>query len=245
MTPLKRLARIAGFFYLIVGIVGGFAEGFVEPRMYVAGNAAHTAANVVANAGLLRLGVVADLLDGTFFVFTALALYILFKDIHKSAARAMLVFVALASVITCISAVFEFEGLRVATGAVSAVSLGAGGSNSLVLLLLDAQHYGLLTAQIFFGLWLAPLGFLAYKSSWFPKALGVMLVVASGCYLVDMFAAFLAPGFDQKVHALIVIPCAIAEIWMVVYLLAVGVRTARSEPRIQAAAQPQAAAARA
>ena len=98
MTPTKRLARIAGFFYLLVAIFGGFAEGFVEPKMYVAGNAAATAGNVVANSGLVRMGVVADLLDGTFFVFTALALYALLKDVHKSAARAMLVFVALAAV---------------------------------------------------------------------------------------------------------------------------------------------------
>jgi hypothetical protein len=232
MTPIKRLARFAGFLYLLVGIFGGFAEGFVEPKMYVAGNAAATTGNVVANAGLLRLGVVADLLDGMVYVFTALALYVLFKAVHKSAARAMLVFVALAAALTCINAVFEFEGLRVATGAVGTSALGIGGSRAVVLLLLDAQHYGLLTAQIFFGLWLAPLGYLAYKSGWFPKALGILLCVASGCYLVDMLAAFLSPGFDQKIHALIVIPCAIAEVWMVLYLLVVGVRTAKPERRV-------------
>jgi hypothetical protein len=235
MKSPKRLARTAGGLYLLVGIFGGFAEGFVEPKMYAAGNAAATAGNVVANSGLLRLGVAADLMDGMFFVFTALALYMLLKDVHKSAARAMLVFVALAAAITCGSAVFEFEGLRVATGGVNAATLGIGGSNAVVLLLLDAQHYGLLTAQIFFGLWLAPLGYLAYKSGWFPKALGVVLIVASACYLVDMLAAFLVPGFDQKIHALIVVPCAIAEIWMVLYLLVVGVKAVKPERRILAA----------
>jgi hypothetical protein len=232
MNSSKRLARFAGVLYLLVGIFGGFAEGFVEPKMYVAGNAAATAGNVVANSGLLRLGVVADLMDGMCFVFTALALYMLLKDVHKSAARAMLVFVVIAATITCVSAVFEFEGLRVATGGVNAATLGIGGSNALVLLLLDAQHYGLLTAQIFFGLWLAPLGYLAYKSGWFPKTLGVILVAASACYLVDMLAGFLAPGFDQKIHAVIVIPCAIAEIWMVFYLLVVGVKTVKLEHSI-------------
>ncbi len=235
MTPPKRLARIAGGLYLLVGIFGGFAEGFVEPKMYVAGNAAATAGNVVANAGLLRMGVVSDLLDGTFFVFTALALYMLLKDVHKSAARAMLVFVALAAAITCVSAVFEFEGLRVATGGVNAATLGIGGSNALVLLLLDAQHYGLLTAQIFFGLWLAPLGYLAYKSGWFPKALGVVLVVASVSYLVDMLAAFLIPDLDKQIHAFTSIVPAIAEPWMVVYLLVIGVRAAKPAKRILAA----------
>ncbi len=235
MKSPKRLARFAGVLYLLVGIFGAFAEGFMEPKMYVAGNAAATAGNVVANAGLVRMGVVADLLDGAFFVFTALALYMLLKDVHKSAARAMLVFVALAAAITCFSAVFEFEGLRVATGGVNAAALGIGGSNAVVLLLLDAQHYALLTAQIFFGLWLAPLGYLAYKSGWFPRTLGLLLVAASACYLVDMLAAFLVPGFDQKIHALIVVPCAIAEIWMVLYLLVVGVKAVKPERRILAA----------
>ena len=232
MNPTKRLARIAGGLYLLVGIFGGFAEGFVEPKVYAAGNAAATAGNVVANAGLLRLGIAADLLDGTFFVFTALALYMLLKDVHKSAARAMLVFVVIAATITCISAVFEFEGLRVATGAVSATALGVGGAHSLVLLLLDAQHYGLLAAQIFFGLWLAPLGYLAYKSGWFPKALGVVLVVASVSYLVDVLAAFLVPDVDKQIHAFTSIVPAIAEPWMVVYLLVIGVRAAKPVKRL-------------
>src|SRR6476646_4384698 len=118
MTSPIRLARIAGVRYLLVGIFGGFAEGYVEPKMYVAGNAAATAGNVIANAGLVRMGVVADLLDGTFFVFLALTLYVLLKHVHKSVARAMLVLVVLATGITCLSALVEFEGLRVATGAV-------------------------------------------------------------------------------------------------------------------------------
>src|SRR5207245_10395342 len=82
----KRLARIAGLLYLFVGIFGGFAEGFVDPRMYVAGDAAATAGNVVANAGVVRLGVVAHLLDGAFFIFTALTLFFLLKHVPQSVA---------------------------------------------------------------------------------------------------------------------------------------------------------------
>ena len=40
MSSPKQLARIAGVFYLLVGIFGGFAEGFVDPKLHVAGNAA-------------------------------------------------------------------------------------------------------------------------------------------------------------------------------------------------------------
>ena len=42
------------------------AEGFVEPKMYAAGDAATAAMNVVNNAGLVRLGVAADLLESLF-----------------------------------------------------------------------------------------------------------------------------------------------------------------------------------
>jgi hypothetical protein len=226
----RRLARIAGLLYLLVGIFGGFAEGFVEPKMYVAGNAAATAGNVVANAGLVRIGVVADLFDQAVFVFLALTLYILLKQVHQSAARAMLVLVALASGIACLNAVFEFEGLRVATGAVNLGALGTAGSNAVVLLLLDTQHYGIFIAQIFFGLWLIPLGYLAYKSSgMFPKWLGVLLIVGGVCYLVDLLAAFLVPDLGQTIHAFVVTPSAIAELTMVGYLLVIGVKTAGVE----------------
>ena len=211
--------------YLFVGIFGGFAEGYLEPKMYVAGNPAATAGNVVANSGLVRMGIVADLMDATFFVILALVFYVLFEHVHKSIARAMLVFVVLAVAITCISALFEFEGLRVATDAVSMDALGTVGSNAMVLLLLDSQHYGLLIAQIFFGLWLAPLGYLTYRSGWFPKALGIVLVAACVSYLVDVLAAFLVPDLGKAIHGFAIIMPIIAEPWMVVYLLVVGVRT--------------------
>jgi hypothetical protein len=236
MNSPKRLARIAGVLYLLVGVFGGFAEGFVDPRMYVARNAAATAGNVVANAGLVRLGVVAHLLDGTFFVFLAMVLYVLLEHVNKSMARAMLVLVALATGIICLNAVFEFEGLRVATDASYAVAFGTAGSNSLVLLLLDTQHYGTLSAQVFFGLWLVPIGYLAYKSGLFPKWLGILLAVGGVCYVVDLLAAFLVPDLGHAIHGFVVVPCAVAEISMVVYLLAVGVRTVKPEATVLASA---------
>src|SRR2546430_679273 len=162
-TSPKRIARIAGVLYLLVGIFGGFAEGFVEPKIYVAGNAAATASNLLANSGLVRIAVVADLLDPTIFIFLGMTLYLLLKHVNKSVASAMVVLVAISTGITCLNAVFEFEGLRVATGAVNLAAFGTAGSNAIVLLLLDTQHYGILIAQIFFGLWLGALGDLRYQ----------------------------------------------------------------------------------
>jgi hypothetical protein len=227
MNSPKRLARIAGILYLFVGIFGGFSEGFVDPKMYVSGNAMATAGNVVANTGLVRMGVVAHLLDGTFFIFTAMALYILLRHVHESVARAMLVLVALATGIICLNAVFQFEGLRVATDSTYAAAFGTSGSNALVLLLLDTQHYGTLIAQVFFGMWLIPLGYLVYQSGLFHKWLGIVLIAGGFCYLVDLLAAFLLPDVSQKIHAFIIIPSAVAEISTVFYLLIVGVKTVK------------------
>jgi hypothetical protein len=236
MNSPRRLARIAGVLYLLVGILGGFAQGFVYPRIYVAGDAATTAGNLIANAGLVRMGVVADFLDNTIWLFLALILYRLLKQVNKSVASAMVVLVAIGAGITMLNAVFEFEGLRVATGAVNLAGFGAAGSNTLALLLVDAQHYGLLIASIFFGLWLVPLGYLAYKSVWFPKALGIGLIVGGACYLVDMLAAFLLPDVGKTIHGYITIPSAIAEVSMVAYLLVIGVKTKWSDERVLAAA---------
>jgi hypothetical protein len=230
----RRLAAIAGVFYLVVGITGGFSEGFVDPSIYVAGDAGATAANVASNEGLMRLGVVAHLTDAVFFLLTAVTLYLLLKHVGKHAARLMVVAVIVAASIISISAVFTYVAMQVATDSSYAGAFGPLGSSALVLLLLEIQHFAVLAAQVFFGLWLAPLGYLAYRSRLFPKTLGVVLVLATVSYLVDVVVAFLLPGLAGQIHGYLGIVPAIAEIWMVLYLLIVGVRSPRSTDRASA-----------
>jgi hypothetical protein len=236
MSSPIRLARIAGFLYLLNGITAGFAFGYVLTKVYVPGNAATTAANVIANAGLVRAGMIADLFQGTEWVFLAMTLYLLLRHVHESAARAMVVLVAVGAAIVCLNEVFQFESVRVATDSSYAVAFGAAGSSSMVLLLLEIHHYGFLIAQIFFGLWLVPFGYLAYKSAMFPKALGVALIVGGACYLVGLLAVFLVPDSGEKINTFVTIPSAIAEISMLGYLLVKGVKTPRRAVSITAAA---------
>ena len=236
MTSPKRLARIAGVLYLLNGISSGFAFAYVLGKVFVPGAAAATAANMVANAELVRMGVVADLFNGAEWIFLAMALYLLLKHVHQGAASAMVVLVAIGSAIVCLNEVFQFESVRVATDSTYATALGVAGSNALVLLLLEIHHDGFLAAQIFFGLWLVPLGYLAYKSEMFPKTLGVALIVGGACYLVGLLAVFLLPDAGEKINVFVTIPSAIAEISMLGYLLVKGVKTPRRAERILAAA---------
>jgi hypothetical protein len=224
----RRLARIAGLMYVINAIFAGFAFGLVATKMYAAGDAAATAANVLANPGLVRVGVVADLFQATEWVFLAMALYLLLRHVSTDVARGMVVLVAVGAAIVCLNDVFEFVAVRVATDGFYAAALGVAGSNALVLVLFDLQHYGFLIAQIFFGLWLLPLGYLAYRSGMFPRALGVMLIAAGVCYLADMLVLFLAPGLGGQINAFLVIPPMIAELWMALYLVVKGVRSSGS-----------------
>ena len=235
MNSPKSIARIAGVLYLIVAIFAAFPYS-VFNGLYIAGDAATTAANVVAKAGVVRIAVVSDFVMVTTWVFLALTLHHLLKHVHRGAAQTMVVFVAIGAGIVCLIDVFGFEGLQVATDSSYATALGDGGANALVLMLLDIQHYGLSIASVFMGLWLVPLGYLAYKSDMFPKALGVALITVCVCYHAKLLAAFLAPDLWTVIQGYVSIPIWVFELWMVLYLLLIGVRTTNPDMRIPAVA---------
>ncbi|MBB5781505.1 DUF4386 domain-containing protein [Nonomuraea jabiensis] len=180
-TP-QRLARIAGLLYLMVGIGGGFAE-IVRVTVYQAGDAATTARNVAAHAGLVRAGVLADLVTTVTGLLTAMARYVLLKHVHADAARAMVAFIAVAAAMMSLNLAHQFQALH-ASDAAYTNAFGAAGSDALVLLMLDLHHHGYLMTQVFFGLWLLPMGYLVYRSGMIPRAIGVLLMV--GCAEVSM-----------------------------------------------------------
>ena len=127
-----------------------------------------------------------------------------------------------------------FVALQVATTDTYMVAFGDGETDALALLLLEIEHYGIRAAQVFFALWLTPLGYLAYRSRLFPKPLGIVLVAATVSYLADVVVAFLFPEVAGQIHVFFTIVPAIAEIWMLFYLLSVGVRSPPTAPHPQA-----------
>ncbi len=74
MNSAKRLVRVADVLYPLTAIFSTFALVLVDGRIYVPGDATTAADNVVADGGLVRLGVVADLFQATLFVFLAMIL---------------------------------------------------------------------------------------------------------------------------------------------------------------------------
>jgi len=206
MEQQKRLARIAGSLYLGVAVLGGFAELVVRDRVVELGHPGATADGIRDSATLFRVGFAADLAQATLFLFTAMALYLLLRGVNELVARAMVVIVTVSVAIICLNLLNQWVALWVATDEAFANAFGAAGSDALTGLFAGMHHDGYLIAQIFFGLWLLPLG-----------------------YLVDTFATFLAPSVADAIEAIVVAPAAIGELAFVAYLLIKGVRVRDEE----------------
>src|SRR5919106_1055121 len=191
-----------------------------------------TAANIRESATLFRTGFAADLVQATFFLLTAMALYLLLRHVNELVARAMVVFVAVSVAIICLNLLNQFTALQIATGSV----FGGAESDALTGLFAGMHHDGYLIAQIFFGLWGCRPGCLAWTTGGVPPALGLLLIVGCFGYLADTFARFLAPGVADAIEPFLV-PAAIGELSFVVWLLVKGVPT--GAPRV---AQPALAA---
>lgn len=235
MTAPKTLARSAGSLYLLVAVFTVFA-GVVNTRLVEPGDAEATAANVRASATLFRVGFVSELVGAVCFLLTAMVLYRLLKHVSRAAALAMITFVAVSVAIQSLNLLNQSAGLMVATGQGPADALGPAGSDRLAMLFADMYHDGYLIAQTYFGLWLLPLGYLVVTSGYFPKVLGVLLVIGCLGHLADVFARLLAPGFGAAVSPFAMTPAAVAELAFIAWLLVKAVRVPDPEARSLSAA---------
>ncbi len=118
----------------------------------------------------------------------------------------------------------QLGALLVATNDSYSSAFGVDGSNALVLLLMDLQHYGYLIAQLGW-LWLFALGVLGYRSGMFPRWLSFLLMLGTVCYVADSLTRFLAPSLAETSAAIFLMPEIVCEVALLAYLLIKGVRT--------------------
>ncbi len=121
------------------------------------------------------------------------ALYRLLKPVNKDHAVLMVVLALLGIPIAFLNEVNHLAALRLLSGADD----GAFTSTQLhaqAMLFLDMRRSGIFVAQVFWGLWLVPLGFLVFRSGFLPKLLGTLLVIGGAGYLIDSGTQLLSPG---------------------------------------------------
>ena len=215
------VARIAGAMYLVVAVFGGFAE-YTRSSALVAGDPQATAANVAAHATQFRLAFAADLTDLPFFLGVGLILYVILKPVNPSVALAMLVINAVSVAIQAMNMLNHAAALMVATDPGLTAGLSTASTQSLVLGFLEMHRVGYLIAQIFFGLYLLPLGILVYRSGYFSKALGAILTLGFAGYALGVAVSFGSPNFDSSVATYFGLVGGLAELAFLLWLLVKG-----------------------
>lgn len=222
-SPIK-LARWAGFLYLLVIIFGVFAELYVRARLVVPHSAAETVQQIQINQGLFRLGFVSDLMMQLAFFFLPLALYELFKKVNQRLAALMVLSVVVSVAIMCLNMLNHLAALLILEKGSMMAAFSSEQINELVALFLDLHKHAYRIAQLFFGIWLFPLGYLAYKSGFIPKIIGILLMIACGSFLLDFFLFFLVPDYSASLSSIVTLPTTIGEFAMCLWLLIKGVR---------------------
>lgn len=181
---IQRTARTAGFLYMLLIPLGILGMLYIPNTLFVEGDTAATARNIVANEGLFRASILSALVTQIVQIFLVSYLYKVLKPASRDAAVLMVVFILLGVPIAMLNELNQIAVLGVLND-----------KTNLVGLFLSLHDAGTFIAQIFWGLWLFPMGYLVFKSGFLPKAIGLLLVVAGFGYLIDSVLFFVAPGF--------------------------------------------------
>jgi hypothetical protein len=216
----RALARIAGILYLVLAACSFFGV-WVSARTIESDDATATADNLRSSTTLFRVALSVELVAAAAFLFTAMALYLLLAHVNRLVAAAMVTVVAISVTTMSLNLVNHYAALEVATNDSFRRTFGAAQADQLTLLFTDLKDAGFFVAQMTFGLWLLPLGYLVVRSGWFPKVLGILLMLACFSYLAEMFTHLLdvADGLSLFTGTFE----AIAEMAFLVWILARGV----------------------
>jgi hypothetical protein len=193
-----KTARTAGFLYLIYIVVSIFANALGRSKLIVLGDTATTAGNILASPWQFRIGFVADLVSAVLFLLTAWALYVLLKPVNRNLALLFLLLNLGGVAVSCFSDLFLIASQLILSAPDYLKVFQADQLQALAMASLYLYKYGFSgIAQLFFGAWLLPLGYLVFKSGYLPKILGVILMVHCVVWLMSAFQFFLFPGLVE------------------------------------------------
>jgi hypothetical protein len=220
MTTVNKTARIAGLFYFLYVLASIVADLFGQ---FVFADARVTVSHILAQAGQFRLGVVISLFSYVLFLLAAWALYALLKPVNKNMALLFLLLNLGGFGIVVLSHLNLVASLLLLSGADYLKGFQPDQLQALATLFINLYKHGSTIAQIPFGVWLFPLGYLVYKSGFLPKILGVLLIADCFGELIYVCQRFLLPSYG-----FIAYPCWVlgflAEVSLTLWLLFKGVK---------------------
>ena len=219
-TPIGKTARRAGLLYLAIFVLYPLAALVGRSSLVVSGDAASTAANLVANETLFGWGMVGLSVVICIEVVLAALLYVIFRPVSRSISLAA-AFARLAEgVVMAINLFTGFLALLAAGGAGYLAAFNREQLDALTMLALDLDEFVVLLWGVFFALHLLLLGWLVYRSGFFPRILGVLLALAGIGYFAQSLGFMVAPESSRLLENLVIalaVPGELAfALWLVI-----------------------------
>lgn len=196
MIQSNKDAKRAGLLYLAFIITCMFS-GIVRMRLTALEDAAKTAGLLENAWGLLNICVIVDLVSAVLFLLAAWALYVLLKPVNKNLALLFFLLNAAGVALQCSSLLNLYAPVLIQRSADIQRAFLPEQLDALKLLFFNLHKSGFTMAQIFYGIWLFPLGLLVYKSGFLPKWLGVLLIADCFGVMITFFQFFLLPDLSM------------------------------------------------
>lgn len=221
MIPSKTtLARIAGFMYFLTIVFALLSIEFFPSLLIAEGNISQTITAIKEHPILFQLYLFMGIFGYLSYQFVAIALFKLLRDIDQTQAWIM-------AIIVTASIPVAFMGIIPKVEIFSAIKdsyyLDINHIEQLevdISQLLQIHHKWYLVSQIFWGLWLIPLGWLVYHSDFLPNFLGIMLIFGCFSYLLSAASPIMFPSFKGSIIDYLLKLCqAIGEIGLCLWLL--------------------------
>lgn len=223
LNSIKPTARISGLLYLLSAPLSVFSIIYLPSVLIVPGDAARTIQNIISSESLFRLGIVSFFIGQMVYIILPLLFYKLFAPVNKIFAVLMVVLIYLSLPISFTNELNNLAVLRL----INSDSIDQNQLQFQVMQFLNLRQDGIVISGIFWGLWLFPLGFLVFKSDYYPKILGILLLIACFGYVFDSFSHILFPGFTFKIAA-----CTfVGEISFMLWLIFRGINVSQWEKR--------------
>lgn len=221
----RNTARLAGFFYLIVVVTGIFSLAYVPSRLIVLGDAPQTFRNISESELLFRAGILSSLVCYLAFLILPFVLYRLLNHINETAAKLMVIFAVVSVPISLLNLQNRYAALTLISSVDLFPALDVSQYHAQMMYLLNNYSNGILIAQVFWGLWLLPFGYLVYRSGFLPRVFGILLMAGCFGYLLNVICRTLIVDFGSTAIAgYVTRPAALGEIGICLWLLIRGIK---------------------
>jgi hypothetical protein len=219
-----KVARITGGFYLAFILASVLANTLGHIGL---GTAQQVYQAIVTNAWSFRLGLVIAFTSAFLFLMAAWGLYVLLRPVNKDLALLFLLLNVVGVAIQCASMLSLISAMLLGDASSHMQAYSAAQLEGLAYLSINVYKTGFVTAQLFFGTWLFPLGYLVYKSRFLPRLLGVLLILDGFAELIWFLQALLLPAYPA-IHYPGVAVSFVAEVGLALWLVVKGAKVVDS-----------------